>query len=82
MKPVGSIHDLRHGFGTRAAGLGVNALVLRDALGHKTLAMTNRYVSKQTDPVRELANRVGAEVDLLLATRERVSQSLPTSFPR
>lgn len=56
------VHDLRHGFGTRAAHLGANALVLRDALGHKTLAMTNRYVSRQTDPVRDIANRIGTHI--------------------
>jgi integrase len=61
------IHDLRHGFGTRAAGLGSNALVLRDALGHKTLAMTNRYVARQNDPVRELVGRLGDHIEALLA---------------
>jgi integrase len=53
------VHDLRHAFATRGASLGANALVLRDALGHKTLAMTSRYVARQTDPVRELAERIG-----------------------
>lgn len=52
------IHDLRHAFATRGAALGANALILRDALGHKTLAMTGRYVSRQADPVRELSERV------------------------
>ena len=60
------IHDLRHGFGTRAAGLGANALVLRDALGHHTLAMTNRYVSRQTDPVRDIVNRIGMHVEAVV----------------
>lgn len=64
------IHDLRHGFGTRAAGLGANALVLRDALGHRSLAMTNRYVSRQTAPIREVANSIGLQVDALLAPRK------------
>jgi integrase len=61
------IHDLRHGFGTRAAGFGSNALVLRDALGHKTLAMTNRYVARQNDPVRELVGRLGEQIEALVA---------------
>jgi integrase len=52
------IHDLRHAFATRGASLGANALILRDALGHKTLAMTGRYVSRQADPVRELSERI------------------------
>jgi hypothetical protein len=38
-------------------------VILRDALGHKTLAMTSRYVSRQNDPVRELAERIGAQIE-------------------
>jgi integrase len=56
------IHDLRHAFATRGASLGASALILRDALGHKTLAMTSRYVARQIDPVRTLADRVAAEM--------------------
>ena len=66
------VHDLRHGFGTRAAGLGANALVLRDALGHRSLAMTNRYVSRQTNPVRDIANRIGAHVEGIIKRRAPV----------
>ena len=56
------IHDLRHAFATRGASLGASALILRDALGHKTLAMTSRYVARQLDPVRTLADRVAADM--------------------
>jgi integrase len=56
------LHDLRHAFATRGASLGADALILRDALGHKTLAMTGRYVSRQTDPVRELAERIAGSI--------------------
>jgi integrase len=56
------VHDLRHAFATRGAGLGASAVVLRDALGHKTLQMTSRYISRQNDPVRELAERIGAQL--------------------
>lgn len=56
------IHDLRHAFATRGAALGASALILRDALGHKTMAMTGRYVARQTDPVRELSARIAADM--------------------
>jgi integrase len=56
------VHDLRHGYATRGASLGASATVLRDSLGHKTLAMTSRYISRQNDPVRELAERIGAQI--------------------
>jgi integrase len=59
------VHDLRHAYATRGAGLGASALVLRDALGHKTLQMTSRYVSRQTDPVRELTERIGAQIEAI-----------------
>jgi integrase len=59
------LHDLRHAFATRCAGLGASAILLRDALGHKTLQMTSRYISRQTDPVRQLAERVGAQIQSL-----------------
>jgi integrase len=57
-----NIHDLRHAFATRGAALGASALILRDALGHKTMAMTGRYVARQAEPVRILADRIAADM--------------------
>jgi integrase len=57
------LHDLRHGVGTVAAGLGANAFQVRDKLGHATLQMTGRYVSKQDDPLKELSERAESQVD-------------------
>jgi integrase len=58
------IHDLRHTVATMAAASGLNAFAVRDLLGHKTLAMANRYVKRVTDPLQEaadgLSNRVAA----------------------
>jgi len=60
-------HDLRHTTGTFAAQAGANAFLVRDLLGHKTLAMTGRYVERAADPMRALAdqvsNRVAAAMD-------------------
>jgi integrase len=36
-------HDLRHTFGTRAADAGVPLNAIRDVMGHKSTAMTERY---------------------------------------
>jgi integrase len=55
-------HDLRHTVGTFAAQAGANAFLVRDLLGHKTLAMTGRYVERSADPVRALADQVNARV--------------------
>jgi integrase len=57
------LNDLRHAYATRGAGLGASAVLLRDVLGHKTLAMASRYLSRQVDPGRELAERIGAQIE-------------------
>ena len=59
------VHDLRHAFATRGAGLGASAVILRDALGHRTLSMTSRYISRQDNPVRELVEQIGAQIQEL-----------------
>jgi integrase len=63
------VHDLRHAFATRGAGLGASAVILRDALGHKTLSMTSRYVSRQDNLVRELVERIGVQIQELVPER-------------
>jgi integrase len=56
------LHDLRHGVGTYAGAIGLNAFMIRDLLGHKTLAMTGRYVSKHADPLRAAADAVSGQI--------------------
>jgi integrase len=55
-------HDLRHTTGTFAAQSGANAFLVRDLLGHKTLAMTGRYVERAVDPLRAVADQVAGRV--------------------
>jgi len=45
------LHDFRHTVGTYAGQTGANAFMVRDYLGHETLAMTNRYVGADHDPL-------------------------------
>lgn len=52
------LHDLRHTVGTYAGQTGANAFLVRDKLGHKTLAMTGRYVNRDADPLRTLSDKV------------------------
>jgi integrase len=61
------IHDLRHGVGTYAGAAGMNAFVIRDLLGHKTMAMTGRYVSRHVDPLRAAADAVSGQIAAALA---------------
>ncbi|HEX7408131.1 MAG TPA: site-specific integrase [Candidatus Binatia bacterium] len=44
--PDARLHDLRHTVGTYGGQAGLNAFMVRDLLGHKTLAMTGRYVQR------------------------------------
>src|SRR5262245_7588752 len=43
------------------------AFLVRDLLGHKTLAMTGRYVERAADPLRALADRVADRVTAAMA---------------
>jgi integrase len=56
------IHDLRHTTGTYAGSAGLNAFMVRDLLGHKTMAMTGRYVSRHVDPLRAAADVVSGQI--------------------
>jgi integrase len=60
--PSVHLHDLRHTVGTYAGQTGANAFLIRDKLGHKTTAMTNRYVNKDNSPVRVLSDQVESRV--------------------
>lgn len=64
------IHDLRHTVATMAAASGLNAFTVRDLLGHKTLAMANRYVKRVTDPLQEAADGVSNRVSALMQVHE------------
>ena len=56
------IHDLRHTMGTYAGAAGFNTFLVKQLLGHKTLAMTDRYVGKHVDPLREASGRVADQL--------------------
>jgi integrase len=67
--PDGRLHDLRHTAGTFAALAGANAFAVRDLLGHRTLAMTGRYVERAADMVRVTADAVSNRVAAALNAR-------------
>lgn len=64
-------HDFRHTIGTYSAQTGANAFQVRDILGHKTLAMTGRYVERHVDPLLATANEVSIRVDDALSGKLR-----------
>ena len=60
------LHDLRHTVGTMAGRTGVSSFIVRDLLGHRTIAMTNRYVNHDVDPVKSLSNQVASTIAMHL----------------
>ena len=56
------LHDFRHTVGTYGGQAGFNAFVVRDLLGHKTLAMTGRYVERDIHPLRTAADAVSGRI--------------------
>ena len=56
------LHDFRHTFGTYGGQGGHNAFLIRDLLGHRTLAMTGRYVERDNDPLRAASDQVASRI--------------------
>ncbi len=57
------LHDLRHTVGTYAGQTGANAFLVRDKLGHKTIAMAGRYVNRDASPLRQLSDQVESRIE-------------------
>lgn len=76
------IHDLRHSVGTYAGQTGANAFLIRDKLGHKTLAMTGRYVNQDAAPLRVLSDRVEERIAAALAGKAAEVITLPVASGR
>jgi len=59
-------HDFRHTVATLGAMSGANAFVLRDLLGHKTVAITSGYVARTLDPVHAVSASIGKHINSAL----------------
>jgi len=56
------LHDLRHSFASFGAAGGASLLLIGKALGHSQAATTHRYAHLGANPVRELADKIGARI--------------------
>jgi integrase len=70
------MHDFRHTVGTFSAMTGANAFVVRDVLGHKDLATTDRYVAKVVDPARKAADQVANRIASAMAPEQTTSPDI------
>ncbi len=61
------LHDLRHSFASFAIEAGASIYVVKELLGHKDIATTQRYTHLEESPIREASDRIG-EVVLALST--------------
>ena len=75
------LHDVRRTVATTMAAAGMSAFILRDLMGHKTLAMANRYVragsalqEAQAATASRMAGMMGGKsADVVPLTKERLS---------
>jgi hypothetical protein len=63
------LHDLRHSFASFAAAQGALLLMIGKLLGHTQAQTTQRYAHLVADPVRHVAETVGARPASSLAPR-------------
>ena len=56
------VHDLRHSFASLAASGGASLQMIGALLGHADPATTHRYSHLMADPLRQVTERVGAEI--------------------
>jgi site-specific recombinase XerD len=76
------LHDLRHGYGTFAGHGGYNAYVVRDLMGHRSLTMTGRYVSRHVDPLRQAADVVSGQIAAAMEGQPAEVVEMPKSGRR
>ena len=65
------MHDLRRSLATSLAAAGTNAFTLRDVLGHRTLAMSNRYVQAAGEALTEASERGAAMTAAAMAGKPK-----------
>jgi len=66
-----SPYALRHYFGTKRAGEGLNQAILAQVMGHTTIVTTTRYVAKVPKYQQEAMNAMASDLAALLGQTEQ-----------
>ena len=61
------LHDIRRSVATSAAAHGVSVFMLRDLLGHKTVAMANRYARQSGSALQQTQDAHGERMAAMLS---------------
>jgi integrase len=64
-------HDLRHGFASVGAGLGLGLPIIGKLLGHKNHATTQRYAHVASDPATQAAAVISEQIAKAVSRRQR-----------
>ena len=71
------IHDLRHGFASRALALGEGLPMIGKLLGHTQVQTTARYAHLARDTVKASAARTGDSIEQDLEAEEQFRDAIP-----
>ena len=76
------VHDLRHSFAAAAAGAGSSLPIIGALLGHTQPQTTARYAHLAADPVRAVAETVGARMAAAMAPKSKSADTVVTFEPK
>ena len=71
------LHDIRRSVATSAAASGVSVFMLRDLLGHRTVAMASRYARRAPTALQEAQDAVAARMTSMLDGEDGKGKVLP-----
>lgn len=75
--PQRTPYALRHYFGTKRAGEGLNQAILAQVMGHTTITTTTRYVAKVPRYQQEAMNAMATDLASLLGTAPAAPEPTP-----
>ena len=68
------LHDLRHNYGSRAAGTGHALPIIAKQMGHSQISTTARYAHAMPGPVQKMNEAVGMQIVTALGQDSKTSR--------